>query len=199
MTDATDPEAGVELDPFSGHERFARGLGGDRPTTRARPEALEPLDVLDVTIDRLVDLDALEERARFEGMVRAPRTLDEDELDTKTSDALMEVKPQFHLRNLGRAERFVDPEEPMDFESTESSIGLPEPDEDAPDAMASVRPELLSRLSSQALRTLQSDHRHLFEETAWNAHFSREIKAEADGPMWKPVAPPDEEEEQDEP
>ena len=189
MSDGQDLESVPDLDPFRVHEQFTRGLGGDRRTVRARPDALTPLEVLDVTIDKLVDLDAIERRAEFEGMLRAPRTLDEDELDTKTSDALTECKPQFQLRNLGRAERFVDPEEPLGFEPTESLIGMPEPQEDAPDVMASMRPELLATLSSQTIRGLQREHHDLFTETSWNEHFSREIKEDADGPLWKPREP----------
>jgi hypothetical protein len=187
VSDALSGEPERELDPFSGHERFADQLGGGRRTARARPEELRPLEPLDVSIDKLVDLEALEQRASFEGMVRSPRTLDEDDLDPKISDALTECKPQFHLRNLSRAERFADPEQPLDFESTESSIGLPEPDDDAPDPMARVRPDLLPSFSSQTVRGLRADHRQLFEETAWNEHFSREIKEDADGPLWKPA------------
>ena len=189
MSDAPGSESGHELDPFTGHERFASTLRANRPTARARPEELEPLEPLDVTIDKLVDLEALERRATFEGMVRSPRTLEEDELDTETSDAMTECKPQFQLRNLNRAERFVDPEQPMDFEANAHPIGLPEEDPDAPDPMAPVRPELLASLSSDAVRGFRRDHRRLFQETAWNDHFSREIKEDAEGPLWRSREP----------
>jgi hypothetical protein len=185
VSEGSGSDEALLFDPFSGHERFAAGLTGSRPTARARPEALEPLEVLDVSIDKLVDLEALEERATFEGMVRTPRTLEDEELDAKISDALTECKPQFHLRNLSRAERFADPDEPLDFEPAGSQTGLPEPDSDAIDPMARVSPELLKSISSETVRSLREEHHELFVTTSWNEHFSRELKAEATGPLWK--------------
>lgn len=185
MSETPRSEDELSLDPFSGHQRFADRLGGSRPTARARPEALRPLEVLDVTIDKLVDLEALEERASFEGMVRAPRPLEDEELDPKISDALTECKPQFHLRNLSRAERFADPDEPLDFESAGSQMGIPEPDPEATDPMDRVAPDLLTSISSETVRELRAEHHDLFAATSWNEHFCREIKAEATGPLWK--------------
>jgi hypothetical protein len=192
VSEASGSDVERPLDPFSGHERFAERLGGSRPTARARPEMLEPMEVLDVSIDKLIDLEALEGRASFQGMVRAPRTLEDEDLDSKISDALTECKPQFHLRNLSRAERFADPDEPLDFEPAGSQMGIPKPDADAIDPMARVTPELLRSISSQTVRALREEHHELFVATAWNEHFSREIKAEATGPLWKPAEPTEE-------
>jgi len=192
VSDASGSDGERPLDPFSGHERFAASLGGSRPTTRARPEEIEPIQVLDVSIDKLVDLETLERRASFEGMVRAPRTMDEDDLDPKITEALMECKPQFQLRNLSRAERFADPDEPLDFEPAGSQMGLSAPDANAIDLMVRVTPEFLKSISSETVRAFRDEHHELFVETAWNEHFSREIKAEATGPLWKPVESPEE-------
>jgi hypothetical protein len=189
-----DAEPGI--DPFSVHERFANRLASVRPTARARPESILPLAPLDVSVDKLMDLDALEAHASFEGMIRSPRTKEEGELSGEISDALTECKPQFHLRNLNRVERFADPEEPLGFETVTTESGLPAETSDAPDPMARLKPVLLDGTSIEAVRELRAEHDVLFRQTAWNEHFSREIKDDATGPLWK-SAPPLGEEEQE--
>jgi hypothetical protein len=188
-----DAEPGI--DPFSAHERFATRLAGTRPIARARPDAMLPMEPIDVAVDRRMDLEALVAQATFEGAVRAPRTLEEDELSGEISDALTECKPQFHLRNLNRVERFADPDEPLDFETVVSQTGLPVESADEPDPMARLTPGLLARTSIEAIRGLRAEHDALFRDTAWNEHFSRELKENATGPLWKQGPPSGEEEE----
>ena len=176
----------LELDPFSGHVAFASSMAGARATALARLDAIRPLDPLDTTIDKLVDLEALEALASFGGLLRLPRTRASEELDDDITEALGECKAQFHLRNLGRAERFVDLDEPLPLEPVERESGLPGASESTESLMARLPSALITSTSVAAVREFQGDRRSLFEETAWNEHFSKEIKADATGPLWAP-------------
>jgi len=176
----------VRLDPFTPREVFAREhLGGARIRTwfdRCEVEALEPIDT---GVDKRIDLDAIVEKSGWQGSVKSPREKTREEYPLELEEQMREVERQFILRNIGRYEMFVDPDEPLPFE--EDRIDKPSIES----AMSEARdyqheaPELLDTLSLDAVRSEIDWRRRFTRVMQWNRRFGAEVQKHVQTPLWK--------------
>ena len=98
---------------------------------------------------------------------------------------MKECMPQFHLRNIGRAERFSDPDEEMEFSHDRVEYGLR-----APGALTSLPPRysapvLLDETNLDVVRGYRARMRWLIRETPWTRYFCKELKESIRGPLWR--------------
>lgn len=117
-------EADVRLDPFTVHLDFAGPVGpqivGWYGYCDINP--IEPPVAFDETV---VDFERLEAFKEWAESFSGPREMHEGELPPEMEDQLMEVEPQFNLRNLGRVEKEADPENLEDLEHPLTELGMP--------------------------------------------------------------------------
>lgn len=173
----------LDLDPFTPRVAFAEARGATVKTWFENCQIAEFVP-LDTRADKLVDLDKLAELTEFEGLIRRPTVMAEEDYPFNVSEAMRELEPQFVLRNLARVERLGDPEDQLPFEREKFEAGLNE------DPFAEVRaqrytpPEWLEDMNLGRVIENRSFMKGLYHETNWERHFSREIKADHAGPMW---------------
>ena len=179
MTDSVDPSE----DPFEGHLQFAAPLAGAallRAVTPAELAKFKPPEVRDI---HLIDPEVIEARQTWQGSVVPHRPRDPEDYPTEVSDALENCEPQFILRNLARMDRWGDPDEPLELEAMEVPYGLPAPDSGGLLDFQPASPDLDLSVDIFAQRKLET--RWLVDELAWETRFSKEIKENHQGPMWR--------------
>ena len=93
--------------------------------------------------------------------------------------------PQFHLRNIGRYERYADPDDDLELSHDAVSHGLRAVDTTTCLIEAREPIALLEVMTLDAVRAYQRRMRWLIHETEWNRHFSHELKASVAGPLWR--------------
>lgn len=178
-------DADVRIDPFSAREAFARHVRRASIRTwfdRCRIEALEPIDT---GVDKRIDLDAIVERSGWEGSVKSPREKTREEYPLEVEEQMREVERQFILRNIGRYEMFVDPDEPLPLE--EDRIDKPSIESLMADARdyAHEPPELIDELSLDAVRHELGWRRRFTRELRWNRRFGAEVQKHVQIPLWR--------------
>jgi len=146
---------------------------------------IEPMQIVDTAVDRRMDLDAIFAHGDWVGLVKPTRTKSRDELPAEVEEQMRELERQFILRNLGRAERFADPDEALPYEhSTVERLNLA-------DAVATTRmerhaePPLLDEMMIDTLRAEVAWRHHYMREMRWERHFGFEVRQAWTGPMWK--------------
>jgi len=181
----------VTHDPFEPHLRFAGRTGMrlrpwmDRPGPR-------PLEPIDTHADKFVDFDVLEALASFRGLFKLPVEMHPDNYPSSVQDQMRELEPQFILRNLGRVERMDEGQGRLPLQHDRPAPGI---DIDAIAELRSARyepPELLEETNLDVVSSLTAFRRHLYRDVRWERHFSREIREDFDGPMWRYEPPPEE-------
>ena len=128
---------------------------------------------------------AVEQRATFEATYAAEFRVKNDlDLPAKVLDAIQhDHMPQFTLRNIGRAERNVDLEDPLPMERKEGIAGH---DGGLLDEVRTARlPEVeLAQIWSVAYsKRVRAQFRRLLLEDPWELKYGAEIKANHSGPM----------------
>lgn len=192
MIDSGEPEAGAApvadleaLDPFSGHLDFARRHGPNPPTTAADRPGFEPIEPIDTRADKLLDLDELERIASWSGGFKPAREMRPDEYPVEVEDALAEREPQFHLRNIGRAERHADPDNLDEITRDRVVYGLHVEGALVTHDVTYQPPELLGEMNLDAMRRHRAQTRQVLDQDPWERHFCRELKQKWRGPMWR--------------
>ncbi|TNF38481.1 MAG: hypothetical protein EP329_00285 [Deltaproteobacteria bacterium] len=178
-------DADVRIDPFSAREAFVRHVHGAAIRTWYDRCRVEPLEPIDTGVDKRIDLDAIVKKGGWQGSVKAPREKTREEYPLELEEQMREVERQFILRNIGRYELFVNPDEPMPFDHDR----FDKPSIDA--AMAEARdyqhepPELLAALSLDAVREEIDWRRRFTREMRWNRRFGAEVQKHVQTPLWK--------------
>jgi FPC/CPF motif-containing protein YcgG len=183
-----------ELDPFSPRLAFAEKRGMSLRTAGDR-EGMRPLKPIDTRADKFLEIDELEKLAAFQGLFRSPVEQSQDAYPEHMKEALRNVEAQFILRNLARAVRMVDPDEHLEFEFVDSGrTNIATALADSRSAKIE-RVELLEEMTPQLVGNHRSFIKGLYDDTAWERHFSREIKERITGPIWRydPDAPVEDE------
>lgn len=189
---AGDRDAGLPVahDPFEPHLRFASHTGMRLRPWMERPGPT-PLEPIDTRADKLVDLDALEALASFRGLFKAPVEMHPDSYPSAVQDQMRQLEPQFVLRNLGRVERVDEGQGRLPMKRDRPAPGI---DIDAVARLRLARyepPTLLEETNLDFVTGLTAFRRHLVREVRWERHFSREIREDFEGPMWRYQPPED--------
>ena len=182
----------LEWDPFTPRLAFAEKRGMSLRTAGDRV-GIKPLKPIDTRADKFLEIDELEKLAAFHGLFRAPVEQSQDDYPEHIEEALGNVEAQFILRNLARAVRMVDPDERLELEFVDSGrTNIATALTDSRSAKIE-RVELLEEMTPQLVGNHRSFIKNLYDDTAWERHFSREIKETITGPIWRydPDAPTD--------
>ena len=177
-------ERTISLDPFSARLAFANKRGMVLTTIGDRP-GMKPVEPIDTKADKFIEIDELEKLASFHGLYRAPVELSEDAYPEEIQEALGDVEAQFILRNLSRSVRDADPEEPLQTEIVDSGRT------NIATALVETRTarlervELLDEMTAQIVGKHRNFMKELYDETAWEERFCRELKETITGPLWK--------------
>ena len=187
---STPPESG---DPFEGHLAFLgdlakRGSVGPSPDPDRLVAVARPLNT---RADRMGILDGALKLATWHGLSRPPRVLTDEDMPQDVTAALSVCEAQFHLRNIGRAERSTDPEEPLPFEGADRKVGL-DAAQEAQRALGPYEPPaMVDIMNLEVVRQISRRTRWLWRRLDWGGTFGREITEDLDGPVWR-HAPDDE-------
>ncbi len=187
------PDGSVQRDPFSAHLEFVDAWASPRAHTLAADLRIEPIAPMDVGRREIVDFDALEALATWQGTFKMPRVKTKEELPSEVEEAMRECEPQFILRNIARAESFSEPDEKLQTERKRLEYGL---DVEGARTVANLQyqpAELLEVSSFEQTRYDQRWRRWLRDVTPWGRHFGHEVKHAISGPQWRydPYAPSD--------
>ena len=179
-SDGTD----INLDPFSARIAFVEARGMRLTTIGDRP-GMKPIEPIDTRADKFIEVEELEKLAAFQGLYRSPTELSEDAYPEDVQEALGNVEAQFILRNLSRSVRDVDPDEPLQVEVVDSGRT------NIATALVEARTtkieriELLEEMTAEIVGKHRAFIKELYDETAWEERFSRELKETITGPLWK--------------
>lgn len=181
--DVTPAPEAPEFDPFGRHRRFAAGTAVASLPRAVRDRPIQPIEPLDTGADRLVDFEALERLASFQGLLHPSRPMRDEELSDETTEALQEREPQYILRNIGRVEREIDLAAKLEVTRTKTPYGLAA--EPPRLRLEPLRPALLDSTTLDAVRDRQRHLRWHKHEAVWNRHFCKELRETWTGPFWR--------------
>ena len=182
MSEPSDTTLAV-LEPLAAalqaRDRSAKAFAKHARVALNAPERM-PLPVAFEAPDPVGPLRATVERLTAEQAEPEPRKL---AVDPKLDERLEHKTPQFVLRNIPRVQREVDPW----IEYTVTPDARPDQAR-LLDAVREARyeaPTLVERFSVQVVReALDASDRWMHRED-WTRHFSRELKENARGPLWR--------------
>lgn len=179
------------MDPFTPRLRFVDAVTGGRPRTWYDRCRIEPLEPLNTRVDSFIDMEALEAIATWQGCRKSPTEMAPEAYPSALEEQLREVEPQFILRNIGRAERWTDSEEPLEFERREVALGIEAPELEEVRRAKHAPPDLMDTMMLDLVQAEIAHRRFLFVESDWTRHFGRELKETITGPLWRhdPDAP----------
>ena len=147
---------------------------------RAPLSRFQPMEVGSV---HMIDPEALEARRSWQGSVAVHREREPSDYPSEMTDAMQVCEPQFILRNLGRVERWGEPDEALALEALEVPYGLPPTREGELLDFQPASPDL--KLSAERLLERKREDRWLFRELSWETRFCRELKESLSGPLWR--------------
>ncbi len=179
-------EAEAALDPFTGRLAFVdRIFRSQRARVRTwfDRSRIQPIEPLDSGADRIVNYEALEAMMDWQGLVRRPRPMPKDAYPSEIEEAMQHREPQFILRNLGRVEKEVDPDEPLPLDRRPLPIGAALDGLDSAKDVRHEPPQLLDEMTVDVFSEQHGVMRRLYREP-WNRRFSKELRADHTGPMW---------------
>ena len=186
-------DVGDGPDLFAGHLNFLERYGARRAKTLVDRLTLTPIEPMGARVDEAIDFDALEAIASWQGLFRSPRDKESEELDPEVEAQMKHCMPQFHLRNIGRAERIADPEGDLELDHDAVTYGLHAQGVRTEPLGRYRAPELLKESNLEAVRNYQRRMRWLVNEADWTRYISRELRESVRGPLWR--YDPDAEEE----
>ena len=170
-------------DPFEGHLRFVGSLAGAALLRAVTPAELARFKPPPERSHHVIDPEVIEGRETWQGSVAVHRPAAPEDYPSEVSDALENCEPQFILRNLARMDLWGDPDEALELEQTEISYGLPAVETTGPLDFQPATPAL--ELSIELILERRRLNRWLYRELAWETRFSKEIKANHQGPLWR--------------
>ncbi len=186
----TDPTGAwrdhVTIDPFAKAVAFMTDVFDGHIVSFADRSPIQPIEPLDTKVDRRMDLDAIiDAQSSWEGAVKAPRTMRDDELSHEVTDQMREKERQFILRNIGRKEMFNDPDEPLPFEATEVDVAIIEGVLDEIRSLTYEPPPLIDDMTLDTVRDNLKWRKRFTRELQWERHFGHEVAANVEGPLWR--------------
>ena len=178
-------EYGEGLDPFASHLSFLQAHRDRLGSTFADRITILPLQPPPNRLESFLDFEALEAIASWQGLFKAPRDKTRGELDPEVEGQMKECMPQFHLRNIGRAERLADPDEDLELSHEDVEYGLRAPGA-LPATMGTYQaPPLIEESNLDFVKKHQFRMHKLIRKTAWQRHFCQELKESVRGPLWR--------------
>ncbi len=178
-------EAQVRLDPFAAGLRFAARVAEPRILTAADRPGIRAVRRMDADVEGRMDLDQIERWREWAGALREARPMNPGGLPAEVEEPMREKERQFILRNLGRAERIVDPDGPLPY--TTEFVEWPTIE----DAYARTRgyahqtPRMLEQSNLDVVRSELAWRRRMHRGIKWGERFGHEVKQTLTGPMWK--------------
>lgn len=159
-----------------------------------REPVLRPVEAPPSHIERLLAaLHAIEAAENRTAILREPTERPLEDYPPELEKKMERREPQFFLRNIPRAEKFLDDEEydrirTMDRAWVDELERVRKP--------RYVPPELLDEMNLERVIAYRRDNRQLFCYEDWTRYFGRELKRTINVAVWRydPNVPPKEEE-----
>lgn len=177
-------QASLPWDPFLRHERFGLACGPKEPTPWLKGFLAELREPIDVSADKRLNLEHIGQdmpTAYKEVRLKKRQEMNDDLDDRMKHD----LERQFVLRNLNRVVKDVYKGDPLEFEYRR--VELAQLDFQYRQYLEDMhhRPELIDELGSQLMGAELRWRKKMRDDMPWEEHFSREIREDFDGPMWK--------------
>lgn len=186
LTSQDDVVGAVEGDdPFAPHLRFMLRHRRRLATTFADRPHIGLHDLIGGSVEEALDFEALEAIASWQGLFQEPRDKRPGELDPEVESHMKACMPQFHLRNIGRAERLADPDDDLEFTHDQVEYGLRAPGASRELLAPYQAPSLLEETNLDVVRASQARRRWLIYDMSWPRHFCQELKVSIRGPLWR--------------
>jgi len=188
------------LDPFTPRLNFTKTVGMRIRTTTERSKIRE-FRPIEIHVDGFLDIEKLEALANFEGLLRMPREQSEHDYPTDLEEQMKICEPQFILRSLGRVVREGGPDEPLPLESAPSERDLVTAALDEVRRLETEPLDLIDQMTYEAVAEHRGWMKWLYDDVRWERHFSREIKEDFAGPLWRydPDAPKESDDDEESP
>ena len=122
-------------------------------------------------LERAVERIVARHTANAGGVVRAIRPGTADDYPRELDDRLSDLEPQFFLRNVPRAEKYID-----DLELNYVQVREAPEDAHAIVAAAYRPPEFVEQNNADRIGAHRREMRRLFFEADWTRHFGYELK-----------------------
>jgi len=175
----------VLIDPFALWLAFAKSVKGGQLKTTFGDFLDSWREPIDVQVDKKMDLDAFGKGPEL--CLKMPRDKRPDEFPSDLADRIkQDLERQFNLRNLARYVKTIDKGDPLEWEHKKVEIG--KMDLDARGHMPEVYAKIEGVTLELGVDTMRSElaWRHRMHDVMqWERYFSKEIKDEFSGPMWK--------------
>jgi len=178
-----------DFNPFARHVKLAAISGMTVHTAEMRPSSP---DLFEATVEPKIDEDFvdwefLEKLKSWGGALKQVHVKTEEELDSEITQALKEREEQFILRNLKRVEMHADPDKAIRLEGSEVRYGMgpEEVREHIKELDDMQRVEFVDELGNGLLKGRQVWMRWLRDDLQWEDFFSRELKENIRGGVWR--------------
>ncbi len=137
----------------------------------------------DFRTDRLSE--SVQERATFEETYAAEvKVMSDHAIPSAVLDAHRNCAPQFTLRNIGRMEMNIEPDDPLPLERTTGITGRTKHLTDEVRTARIPEVEFAQVWSAEFVGRVRDSFRRIFIEDPWPLRFGAEVRANHDGPMY---------------
>lgn len=175
----------VTIDPFAPILAFAKKVKSGQIRTAFVSFLERWREPIDVQIDKRMDLAAFGKGPDL--FLKMPRQKKPEEFSGDTSERLkQDLERQFNLRNLGRFVKTINKGDPLEFKRRPVELG--KLDFDARAHMSEVYKRIegiVLALGTDQVKTEMAWRHRMLEVMQWEQWFSKEIKDEFSGPMWR--------------
>lgn len=187
-TPGPDDKRGLEqatIDPFALWLAFAKSRRAGKVRTAFVSFLERWREPIDVQVDKRIDLAAFGKGPHL--FLKTPRNKRPDELSSDVADRMKnDCERQFNLRNLARFVKTVNKGDPLEFKRKAVEVG--KLDVDARGHMKEVYKKIEGitlQLGNQAVREELAWRHKMLEVMQWERYFSKEIREEFSGPLWR--------------
>ncbi|MCC6620420.1 MAG: hypothetical protein IT385_04150 [Deltaproteobacteria bacterium] len=173
------------IDPFALWLTFAKSRRAGKVRTAFVSFLERWKEPIDVQVDKRLDLQAFGKGPHQ--FLKAPRNKRPDELNSDIAERMKtDVERQFNLRNLGRYVKTVNKGDPLEFKRKPVEVGKLDVDARAHMSEVYKRIEgIVIELGTAAVRAELAWRHRMLEVMQWERYFSKEIREEFSGPMWR--------------
>lgn len=178
---------GIEMAwPLARHIHHRQQFSTRRGTLHdrlARKDRFALIEAHDFRTDRLSE--SVEARSRFEETYSADiKVMSDHRIPSEVLDAHRNATPQFILRNVGRMEMHIDPDDPLPMARREGITGR------TAHLLEEVRDARVPEVqfaqvwSADFVGRVRDSFRRILLEDPWTLRFGAEVRANHDGPMY---------------
>lgn len=175
----------VRMDPFAPLLAFAKARKAGQVRTAFVSFLAKWREPIDVQVDKRLDLSAFGKGPDL--FLKMPRQKKPEELSSDLADRMKhDLERQFNLRNLARYVKTIDKGDPLEFKRKPVEVG--KLDVDARAHMADVYKKIEGialDLGTDQVKLEMAWRHKMLEVMQWERYFSKEIKDEFSGPMWR--------------